>query len=251
MSLDEYRGSAAEQLRTSELLKLTPAIGRAVLDIGARDGHFSLLFAERFEDVVAFDLVKPTVAHPKVRCVQGDAADLEFADESFDFVFCAEVLEHIPPSILTKVCHEIERVSKSKILIGVPYKQDTRVGRTTCRSCGRKNPAWGHVNTFDEARLVGLFPGCEVESMTLVGVTSEQTNALSSVLMDLAGNPYGTYSQGEHCIHCDSALIQPPARDIGQKILTRLAFWSRAATSVFAQSRGNWMHILLTKKRRG
>ena len=247
MSLTEYRTSSSEQLRTADLLRMMPASGQTALDVGARDGHFSLLLAERFEKVFALDLTKPAVAHPRVQCVQGNAADLEFPDSSFDFVFCAEVLEHIPPSILATVCREIERVTKGQILIGVPYKQEIRVGRTTCYSCMGKNPPWGHVNTFDERRVGDLFPASKVASISFVGTSSEQTNALSVKLMDLAGNPYGTYSQDEPCIHCGRALTPPPERNLIKKVLTKLAFWSQSATAIFAKPRGNWMHVLLSK----
>ena len=100
-----------------------PASGRQALDIGARDGHFSLLMAERFEHVVALDLSIPNVVHPKVTCQQGNAADLMFDERAFDFVFCAEVLERVPLDVLPRVCKEIERVANDAILIGVPYRR--------------------------------------------------------------------------------------------------------------------------------
>src|SRR6476660_211104 len=132
MDLIKYRASPLEKLRTADLLNLVPPSGRTALDIGARDGHFSVLLAQRFEKVIALDLTQPAIQHPRVDCVQGNAAQLNFPDKSIDFVFCAEVLEHIPSPVLPIVCQEIRRVAKQQILIGVPYKQDTRVGRTTC-----------------------------------------------------------------------------------------------------------------------
>jgi hypothetical protein len=248
LNLSDAHASANEQKRTSDLLGLMPASGGTALDVGARDGYFSLLLAQRFEKVIAFDLVKPSVFHPKVACIQGNAANLEFADNSIDFVFCAEVLEHIPQDSLSTVCRELERVCNGKLLIGVPYKEDIRVGRTTCYSCMKKNPPWGHVNSFDERRLPELFPKCGVESTTLVGLNSERTNALSVVLMDLAGNPYGTYVQKEPCIHCGRSLVSPPERTFIQKVLTKLAFFARSASSKFTKPRGNWMHMLLSKR---
>ena len=246
--LTEYRASDLERQRTADLLRLTPASGAIALDIGARDGHFSLLLAQRFQQVIALDLTMPSVDHPRVVCVQGDAAALPYDDNSIDFVFCAEVLEHIPSPTLILVCQEIERVSAGHILIGVPYRQDIRVNRTTCYSCMGKNPPWGHVNSFDEARLRELFPTCAIEAVSFVGSGSlERTNALSCLLMDWAGNPYGTYSQDEPCIHCGHPLTEPPARGIGARILTKFAFWSRRATEVLARPGHNWMHVLLTK----
>lgn len=248
MNLSEYRNSTNERKRTDDLLSLMPASGKAALDVGARDGHFSLLLAQRFDKVVALDLEKPFVSHPKVECVQGNAADLAFADASFDFVFCAEVLEHIPSGILAAVCRELERVCGGRLLIGVPYRQDLRAGRTTCQACGGKNPPWGHVNSFDERRLAGLFPRCTIEATTFVGRSTGQTNALSCALMDLAGNPYGTYVQEEACIHCGAAVGPAPERNLGQKVLTKLAFFARDATAMFATPRGNWIHVLLSRR---
>lgn len=247
MDLLEYRDSSAERERTKDLLRLVPSKGETALDIGARDGHFSLLLAERFNKVIALDLAKPSITHQKIDCVQGNAENLDFPDDSIDLVFCAEVLEHIPQEILGKVCAELQRVCRGQLLVGVPYRQDIRVGRTTCYTCMGKNPPWGHVNTFDEQKLAKLFSDCRVEEVSFVGSTTEQTNALSSYLMDLAGNPYGTYAQEEHCIHCGNCLIPPPERNFLQKVLTRLAFLARHVTRLTAKPRGNWIHIRFAK----
>ncbi|MDB5848177.1 MAG: putative S-adenosylmethionine-dependent methyltransferase [Rhodoferax sp.] len=243
-----YRASSPEQQRTADLLALMPASGGMALDIGARDGHFSLLLAERFARVVALDLSRPTVVHPQIDCVEGNAAALAFGDRSLDFVFCAEVLEHIPPHILPKVCSEMERVAQGPILIGVPYRQDLRVGRSTCQGCGGENPPWGHVNSFDETRIATLFAGCRIEKTSFVGQNVESSNSLSAALMDLAGNPYGTYTQDEPCIHCGSALQPPPPRNLSRKVLTKMAMWSRRASESLRPPRGNWIHVLLTRR---
>src|SRR3990167_8989506 len=110
MNLSEYRLSENEQKRTRNLLALMPKSGRIALDIGARDGHFSRLLAERFDKVIALDLVKPNVPHPKVQCLQGNVAELPLADDAVDFVFCTEVLEHLRGNHLLSACQELQRV---------------------------------------------------------------------------------------------------------------------------------------------
>lgn len=249
MDLTAYRASSSEKQRTEDLLRHFPDSGEVALDIGARDGHFSRLLADRFNTVIALDLSEPQISHPGVTCVAGNAVSLQFPDDSMDFVFCAEVLEHIPTSILAKVCQEIERVSRHRILIGVPYKQDIRSGRTTCQACGEVNPPWGHVNSFDEKRIAGLFPHCNIDSVSFVGSTSEQTNAISVILLDLAGNPYGTYEQEEPCIHCGAELSGPRQRNLGEKILTKVAIRIKEALNMFAKPRGNWIHVQLIKRK--
>jgi SAM-dependent methyltransferase len=241
VDLNAYRASANERLRTDDLLRLTPERGLAALDVGARDGHFSRLLAQRFERVVALDLNRPSFDLPRVECVAGDVTALPFADGHFDFVLCAEVLEHVPTNCLKMACAELARVCNAKLLIGVPDCQDLRLGRTTCQGCGRVNPPWGHVNRFDESSLRELFDGWRVEQVSRVGLVGEATNALSAWLMDLAGNPYGTYEQEEPCVYCGSALGRPPPRSLGQKLLTKLAFWARALSP--ASQRANWIHV--------
>ena len=102
-------------------------------------------------------------------------------------------------------------MAKHAVLVGVPYKQDRRVSATHCVFCGRKNPCWGHVNDFDEARLKRLFEGLVPIKTSFVGQTKDRTNAASAYLMDKARNPWGTYEQEEACVHCGNQLIQPKA----------------------------------------
>ncbi len=249
MNLNVYRNSESEKKRIADLMGLLPDSVVSVLDIGARDGFISKLLAERCFIVTALDLETPAIDHENIHCVKGDTTALDFPDGSFDLVFCAEVLEHIPVQVLRKACNELGRVAKKYMLIGVPYKQDLRVGRTTCDTCGKKNPPWGHVNSFDETRLKWLFPKFEIVKTSFVGETDAETNLLSCLLMDMAGNPYGTYSQEEPCVHCGAKLKSPPERNLWRKVLTRAAFYARNAQRPFFKRHPNWIHVLFKRQR--
>ncbi len=228
-------------------MELIPSAGDSALDVGARDGYLSLLLAERFRRVTALDLNQPKIEHERVVCVKGNITSLEYPDDFFDVVLCAEVLEHIPPLVLEKACSELLRVTKNYLVIGVPYRQDIRLGRTTCYSCGNKNPPWGHVNTFDERRLMHLFEEMKAEKIAFSGTCSGTTNFLSCWLMDLAGNPYGEYTQNEPCIHCGAKLVPPPARNLLQKVFTRCAVQVNNVHSVINHMHPNWIHIVFSK----
>lgn len=248
MDLTEYRAGASEQARVADLLGLLPEHLGSVLDIGARDGYIARLLAGRAAAVTALDLAQPQIDDPRIRCVQGDATALEFADGAFDLVLCAEVLEHLPGALLDAACAELSRVARDYVLVGVPYRQDLRTDRTTCQQCGKTNPPWAHVNRFDDARLRGLFPACEVARTSFVGQTREGTNFLSAMLMELAGNPFGTYQQDEPCIHCGQALGSPPARSLLQRGLTRAAVCVRRVQLPFVKARPKWVHVLFRKR---
>lgn len=243
-----WRETEIEQTRVADLMAMLPADAGTAVDIGARDGFISARLADRGVSVTALDLDQPQIDDPRITCVKGDATALTFGDGHFDLVFCAEVLEHIPTPLLTKACSELARVSRRHLLIGVPYKQDLRLDRSTCSSCGKTNPPWGHVNSFDEARLGALFPRCRVAKKSFVGQTREATNFISSSLMALAGNPYGTYIQDEPCIHCDAALTAPATRTLASRVLAKGAVLARKAQAPFVAERPKWIHVLLEKQ---
>ncbi|MEO6929209.1 MAG: class I SAM-dependent methyltransferase [Casimicrobiaceae bacterium] len=247
MNLTEYRASAAEQERVKDLLRLLPGHGDSILDIGSRDGYISKLLVDRFDRVVALDLVEPAIDDPRIDCVAGDLTALQVADKAVECVLCAEVLEHIPPDKLERACAELSRVARSAIVIGVPFRQDIRLGRTTCGACGAANPPWGHVNSFDQDRLTRLFPTWRAREWSYIGETRERTNSISTALMQFAGNPYGTYSQEEHCIHCGSSIGESGVRNFVQKVATRIASQLTHVQQQYSAARPKWVHVVFAR----
>ena len=248
LSLSAYRSSPRERARIEDLFRLAPATGVRALDVGTRDGYLARMLAERYQEVVALDLDQPSIDHPRIWSIRGNAADMGFADRSFDLVLCAEVLEHIPPDLLPVVCHEICRVSRGVVVIGVPYRQDLRCGQTTCSACGALNPPWGHVNSFDESRLMELFKGARLESVSFVGSTRERTNAISTTLMNFAGNPFGTWDQDEACVYCGESIGRPKERTPLQRVATRVATILNRIQEKSLRPRGNWIHALFPRR---
>jgi SAM-dependent methyltransferase len=244
-ALAGYRKSPDEIARTANLMAIVPKSLSTVLDIGARDGHFSQLLREHFESVTALDLTMPQFYFDRVLPVQGDVTNLQFPDNSFDVVFCAEVLEHIPA--LEKACSEIARVARHAVVIGVPYRQDTRLGRATCNHCSKINPPWGHVNTFDENKVSRLFPECRAITTSFVSSTNDRTNPLSTWLMDLAGNPWGEYEQDEPCIHCGKQMCPPASRSFSQKLIAAVALRLNRLQSPFNPTHPCWIHMVFRK----
>lgn len=247
LQLDAYHHSPAEQARVGGLLSLVPAGVATALDVGSRDGHITRMLADRIPAVTALDLELPSIPDPRIRCVAGNATAMAFADRSFDLVFCAEVLEHIPQPGLEAACQEIARVARRYAIIGVPYRQDIRHGRTTCMTCGRTSPPWGHVNSFDEARLCTLFSSLQVRQTCFVGTSEAGTNAVSVWLSDLARNPYGTYSQEERCVHCNAQLRGPARLSLLQRGLMKASLGLRDVVNRGALAHGNWIHLLFER----
>lgn len=241
------RTSENEILRLKSLLSMMPEICRTVLDAGAKDGFHTVSMAGKFEKVTALDLSVPEIPVKNVECVAGDIKDLEFPDDHFDLVLCAEVLEHINPQDLDTACTELVRVAKKYILIGVPFKQDTRIGRLKCHNCGKVNPPWGHVNEFDKESLLSHFSGLKVEKIDLVARGGKKTDRFCTFLRDLAGNPYGTYHQDEHCIFCNSKMVRPAHIPFFHKLLCFIADTIDKVRNRLIRKEPHWIHVLFSK----
>ena len=189
------------------------------------------------------------ITHKKVITILGDVASMDFCDNYFDLVLCAEVLEHIPPQLLETVCNEIIRVTCKYVIIGVPYKQDIRIGSTFCSTCNNVNPPWGHVNSFDEEIIRALFTKLSEQKISYVGKNkNHKTTALSHYLMTLAGHPYGTYDQKECCIYCGKRLTPPAAVNIFSKLFALASLAIFNMQSICTKVQPNWVHILFRKQ---
>jgi len=133
-------------------------------------------------------------------------------------------------------------------VIGVPFDQDARIGRTTCGACGKAGPPNGHVNSFTREKLLRLFPDWRARRISYVGSKREATTALAAWLMDLGGNPWGTYDQEESCIHCGSKLAAPGQRPLLKTILSALAARMNLAQALVTRPSANWIHILFGRQ---
>ena len=224
---------------------MLPSEATIVLEIGARHGDITRRLAERFERVTALDLSMPKFTIAGVEAVAGNVEALQFSEDSFDCVVCTEVLEHVPN--VAEAARELARVSRKYVFVGVPYRQDTRVGRTTCITCGKISPTYGHINSFDENRVKELFPGLRTVTLEYCSENTERTNALSAWLQDLGLNPYGTYEQQEPCIFCGSKLIRPGKASLARRVASASGARLYEFQRRFRKPLPTWILLLLQK----
>ena len=100
---------------------------KAVLEVGAGFGILGLEVSDHCGKLKGIEISERlTVAKSNLKqsgkknvtFVHGDATKMKFGDNSFDLVYCSQVLEHIPDC--EKAIKEIARVSKKNIIIDVP-----------------------------------------------------------------------------------------------------------------------------------
>lgn len=130
----------------------------AVLDIGTSTGtNLRLLRDLGFTNVTGLDYSEDAIRFCESKgfgpVKQGDACDLPFDDDSFDFVFATDIIEHIDDD--ERALREIQRVLRpgGKVLITVPAFQ-ALWGLQDEVACHKRRYRMGPlVQRLEEARL--------------------------------------------------------------------------------------------------
>lgn len=160
------RHAPAEQERIARLCALLDAGVDSVLDVGAGHGLLLEALAERRGlRGTGVEITEAKVQYARSRDIDlrlGDASRLDFADGSFDAVYCCEVLEHLPFGSFESACAELARVAREQIVVSVPYDERRRF--VHCPYCGASvNPNY-HFRSFSSESLALLLPGWRLES---------------------------------------------------------------------------------------
>ncbi len=156
-----YYGSISGRLmgnkaREHLILKELEGLGKKdrFLEVGCAQGHFEKQACKRTAKVFGADCDKDFLEKAKKNCkkaafVEINAERLPFKANSFDFVLCTEVLEHVPD--WKKAFRELQRVSKKKILVTVPLEKGY-FWRTVSRysAMGKR----GHLHALDSSDLL-------------------------------------------------------------------------------------------------
>lgn len=97
----------------------------SVLDIGCAEGFVLNRIRKHVRNCTGIDcdeqaLSRGRVLHPGLDLRTGNAEKMPFEDNSFDFVLCTEVLEHVenPGQVLA----ELVRVSRKWVLVSTPHE---------------------------------------------------------------------------------------------------------------------------------
>ena len=107
------------------ILTRTEGLKGQVLDLGCGTGYLMRHLLAHGSSVTGIELSDYAVANPMPECVgrifKGDALQIPYADQTFDWVVAWSLLEHIPEKDVSLALKEIRRVAKAAYLeIAIP-----------------------------------------------------------------------------------------------------------------------------------
>ncbi len=147
-----------DMIRFDHILKLLPRTSQKILDLGCGDGYLSYLMAKEKHQVTAFDLSQNRLEKFKDLAQEygieqkiGDVKNTGLPDDTYDFIICSEVLEHIAE--YEKVLQEAFRILKpdGQFIVSVPHDEPRKI--ITCPHCLKQFYRNGHINRFTRQNL--------------------------------------------------------------------------------------------------
>ena len=168
-----WEGSALTDPSNMERFGLTaslvPADVRTLLDAGCGNGVFGRYLGETRPEitVTGMDRSQEALRHVTTGRLEGSVSAIPAEDRSYDCVTCLEVLEHLPIQDYSQALHELARVARRHIVVGVPYREKTERNTTTCPECRTTFNAYLHLRRFDDDTLKVLLDSVGFHSTEL------------------------------------------------------------------------------------
>ncbi len=145
--------------RMARTAELVPPDARTLLDVGCGNGVFGHQLQLHRPELKIFGVDRSQAALQHVRFEKQKSAidSLPFDDNQFDCVTCLQVIEHLPVNVYDKALHELNRIARKYIIIGVPFKEVLENNFTRCPSCKSTFNIDLHLRSYDYPELESLF----------------------------------------------------------------------------------------------
>lgn len=178
---EPHRWARAVQQYAVHLLRMEPAHGRRMLDIGCALGHFSALAAHRGWRVVGIDLSAEAISRAarqfRLDFHAGDAFRFLDTLPPFDVIFLGDVIEHVqePQSFIRRIRRAL--APGGVVCIDTPNWSSwwRRLGRSRWLGLNRF-----HINLFDSGSLEHLLAAVGCREVTTSAYTNYRYEAWTS-----------------------------------------------------------------------
>ncbi|MFP4000565.1 MAG: class I SAM-dependent methyltransferase [Thermoplasmata archaeon] len=130
-SYDENRftggGEILDFKEKEMLLSLVEPKNKIILDIATGTGRFAELLERQGGKVIGVDASKEMLTHNRVECIQGDALNLPFKDDSFDITISMRFFHLLETEDIEDFIVEVARVSREKFVFETLHPMSLRM----------------------------------------------------------------------------------------------------------------------------
>lgn len=218
---EHYGNNRYLEERNQILLAALPPEARSVLDVGSGPGVAGHAIAASGRFVVSTDLSRSALRAGPPHGYLADATRLPHANGAFDLVLSLEMLEHLADEALLPIAAEISRLADRWILVGVPHRENLARNALLCPQCGHRFNRTGHVQSFDEERLSGLFPAFTLRWSRICGpLVRDYPRFLLSLRHEVAGRFSEMSGRAANvCPRCGEREFAPFRHNLGSILL--------------------------------
>jgi len=199
----DYDSSGQIDAKLATIRNWIPADVGSIIDLGCGNGIICNALASEYA-VTAIDISETALKAVKVSKLLASATDIPFADNSFDLAFSSEMLEHLSSPDLEKAAREMLRVARKYLLISVPNREQLGKSMVKCKVCAEVYHAYGHLHSFTDSSLRGLFPGTQKLDSLCFGPTSKDYHPLLLRVRNHLGGQYFHPAAPVLCPRCGS-----------------------------------------------
>ena len=221
-----------------DLADILPADVSSILDLGCGNGFLTNSLPHRCT-TVGVDISSVALHKLAVPGCLASAAQLPFADQSFDLVMANDVLEHLLDDELTAAVAEIERVAKRYIITTVPFAEDLTVSRQYSPEDDALHHVNEHLRSFDLSVLKTLYGSFDLDSVVFSGSEwqreSRPVEAFNALMIELGASPLADHPEEAVLSHEDRTQIMQLLRADQARALGRtpeIIDWCRLRTEI-------------------
>ncbi len=225
----------------------------SVLDVGCGNGLITNDLPLHVS-VTAVDLSQTALRHVRVPKRQGSITSLPFSDQSFDFVYCFDVIEHLSDEDMRTGLEELQRVARRHVLVAVPLNEDLNANSVRCAECGLLYHINGHLRAHD-IEWLGRMPVTHTYERSAIFLSGDITVPPVNPLLKLYWSS-GIYPERSvmKCPQCGSDSVMSASQGESLRDVRQIADSFRSAEWANRLRRGaGWCDrseglVLLTRK---
>lgn len=179
----DYAQKAINAMRTSER--------HSILEVGA-GAHGNLSNYLPNDELTFLDIELPEEVLEDKRFVVGDATNLQYEDDAFDFVIALDVIEHIPPEKRQAFITNINRVAKQGVVLSAPFTSENEnsvdeLMKVFYRLNGIEPPVWvdEHIDCTlpSQAEIAELVSKCSVPEENILTFYGIKRSLMTKMLI--------------------------------------------------------------------